>query len=436
LWGGALAAHVVGNFSQPDLPSLLGIVNLAVGLIGTWLVVKPRRGSLLVASALVVVSVGLEMPFTGNHWLVAGLVSLVVLVSGGRPHGFLPGARWVLLVFYSFAAFAKLNTGFLDPDVSCAVFYSNQMLTSYGLGSLTPTSPVASIAIWTTVLVELSVPILLIVRRTRYWGVALGTVFHVLISFDLSQHFFDFTSVLVALFMLFLPDESIERLESRQGRIAEATRRRALLMWVMITALLVLLASLPVTAPSQQLLETVPFAIWIPFSLLWCWQVLRVSRPGERLPTRLSPALALVVLLTFVNGLTPYTEIKTAYGFNMYANLVTAGGESNHLVIRSTMPLRDGYKGPVEIIRSSDPGLELYRDRGYLIAYPQLRRYLAVHPEVSLEYRRNGQVVAIDRASQNPELVEPGPWWWRFLPLRAIDRLSPPRCQDVFLPAL
>jgi hypothetical protein len=78
----------------------------------------------------------------------------------------------------------------------------------------------------------------------------------------------------------------------------------------------------------------------------------------------------------------------------------------------------------------------LYRDRGYLIAYPQLRRYLAVHPEVSLEYRRNGQVVAIDRASQNPELVEPGPWWWRFLPLRAIDRLSPPRCQDVFLPAL
>lgn len=145
---------------------------------------------------------------------------------------------------------------------------------------------------------------------------------------------------------------------------------------------------------------------------------------------------AVVVLLTVVNGLTPYTEIKTAYSFNMYANLVTSQGESNHYVVRSTWPLRDGYEGPVEIIESSDDGLEAYRDEGYLVAYPQLRRYLSTRPDVGLTYRRDGEVTVLAQVSLRPELVDPGPWWWRFFPLRAIDTRNPPLCQAAFLPAL
>jgi hypothetical protein len=236
--------------------------------------------------------------------------------------------------------------------------------------------------------------------------------------------------------MLFLPDRSIERLVARSEQIPARTRVRAATLGLSLMVPLVLLASLPLVTISQQLLETLPFAIWIPFSLAWCWLVLSIRAPGESLPARVGPAVALVGLLTFANGLTPYTELKTAYGFNMYANMFTAGGESNHLLIRSTLPLRDGYEGPVEIIESTDPGLELYRDLGYLVAYPQLRRYLAAHPQVGLDFRRNGQLVAFDRASDSPELIDPGPWWWRFMPLRAIDQQSPPRCQDVFLPAL
>jgi hypothetical protein len=137
-----------------------------------------------------------------------------------------------------------------------------------------------------------------------------------------------------------------------------------------------------------------------------------------------------IVLLALLNGLTPYTEIKTAFGFNMYANLVTAQGQSNHYLVRRTFPLRRGYDRPVDIVISSDPGLELYRDMGYLIAYPQFQRYIA---------GRN--VVVAFRRGDTPEFVtgievNSGPFWWRFLPLRAIDKQAPPRCQDTFLPAL
>ena len=70
------------------------------------------------------------------------------------------------------------------------------------------------------------------------------------------------------------------------------------------------------------------------------------------------------------------------------------------------------------------------------MAYPQLRRYLSVRPDVSLTYRRYGAVTTLSEASEISELVEPGPWWWRFFPLRAIDTRNPPLCQAAFLPAL
>jgi hypothetical protein len=147
-------------------------------------------------------------------------------------------------------------------------------------------------------------------------------------------------------------------------------------------------------------------------------------------------AAGAVVLLTLLNALTPYTEVKTAYGFNMYANLVTAGGESNHFVVPRTFRLRHDYDRPVEIIESNDAGLEIYRERGYLVAYPQFRRYVALKPDVTVLYERGGESYTIEGTNRPLELADPGPWWWRYLPLRALDTQSPPRCQDVFLPAL
>jgi hypothetical protein len=120
----------------------------------------------------------------------------------------------------------------------------------------------------------------------------------------------------------------------------------------------------------------------------------------------------------------------------MYANLLTAEGESNHLLVRETLPLREGYQNPVEILDSSDPGLLAYRETGYLIAYPQFRQYLVSRPEVRVDYLRGGVTYSVSRVGERTSLAAPVPWWWRYLPLRAIDAQRPPRCQDVFLPAL
>ena len=83
--------------------------------------------------------------------------------------GLASGLRWLLVVFYAFAAFAKLNSGFFDPNTSCAVFYANQGLTSWGFPTFPADSASASFAIWSSVLVELSVVPLLVWRERADW---------------------------------------------------------------------------------------------------------------------------------------------------------------------------------------------------------------------------------------------------------------------------
>lgn len=416
---------MVGNWHQPDIPTFLGTVELAVGLVGIALIVWPGRRLLLVGSALAVVSVLGEIPRLGNHWLLAGLGGMAILLHRGRGESLGTTLRWIFVSFYIFAAFAKLNEGFLDPTTSCAVFYANQSLTSWGIATINPLIGPASTVVGLTLLTELSVVPLLFWRRSRWFGVLLASLFHGVISLDLSQHFYDFTAVLF-FFLSWFVEPGVQPRRQTDG----------LVRWLLapLAILLVVLSVLPPTEESVRIITIGAFLLWIPFLIYWMTLVWR-RRDSRQVRWRIAPAGMLVIALAGLNGLTPYTELKTAYGFNMYSNLVTANGRTNHLLVPQTFPLRDGYRGPVQIVRSSDPGLDLYRERGYLIAYPEFQRYL-VGRDVAVTYIRNGVTTNVANTQDVEGLANPGPWWWRYMPLRALDVQSPPRCQDVFLPAL
>ena len=177
--------------------------------------VEPRLAVALVAS------VWFEAPRIGNHWLVAGMVAAAALIAGPwRPDDqwwtrFAPTARVLLLVFDSFAAFAKLNAGFFDRSASCVRYFTNEVTGMGGIPEVPAGSVLVLVLAIVTVAVELSIPILLLVPATRRIGVATGVVFHSLIALDLVHHFFDFTAVLMALFGLFLAPGEVARLADR-----------------------------------------------------------------------------------------------------------------------------------------------------------------------------------------------------------------------------
>ena len=129
-----MVAHVVGNWHQPDVPSLTGWLLLGVGLVGVML--RSLRPGIVFAHWR-----GASRGFGRRRNADARKPLAPRRSGGGRDFprlweladscGF--AARWLLLVFYAFAAFAKLNSAFFDPSASCAVYYANESLSSWGL---------------------------------------------------------------------------------------------------------------------------------------------------------------------------------------------------------------------------------------------------------------------------------------------------------------
>ncbi|MEL6984619.1 MAG: HTTM domain-containing protein, partial [Actinomycetota bacterium] len=226
-WAIAAFAHVVGVPTVEGL-SGRGLANIAVGWLAIAVIVRPdHRVMRTVLAAAIVVSAVVEAPLIGNHWWLAAAVSAAALAARPwRPdpdtefaRRFAPTARVILLVFYSFAAFAKLNTGFLDPIESCARFFANQSLSFWQLPEVSGDNPLAPILPFIALAVELAVPVLLILRPTRRFGVVLAIVFHLVLTLDLRQHFYDFTLALLPLFSLFAPPRLLEDLDRALPRL-------------------------------------------------------------------------------------------------------------------------------------------------------------------------------------------------------------------------
>ena len=430
LYALAVAAHVVGN--PPGALDARGLATLAL-VGGSVALVMGRSSRTLWAGVAVaqLLTAWLQAPVLGNHWLLMSAFSLAVLAAVPRPDPWAwlaPTLRGAFLVFYAFAAIAKLNTAFLDPAASCAVFYTDQALRSWGLGGFSSGGALAVLPIWSTLVIELFVPALLAVPRTRGAGVALAALFHFVISLDLLQHFYDFTAVVLVGLAVFAGRPATERIAAWV-----AGRSRAVLLIVGVWTVLAVLAVLPPTMTTVVATRLGAFVLWLPVGGAVTWLLVRsAASPGSG---RLRPpSLAAVALLALVvlNGLSPYVGVKTATGFTMYANLATVDGRANHLLVPKLPVLRD-----VEYVRvtgTDAPHLQGYTGSRWLVPEVNLLDHLAAHPDATVSYARgDGTVVSGTGAQLARPLPEPVR---RLVPLRSIDGSTPVGCQDVWLPAL
>lgn len=456
MWAMAALWHLLGNpLNGPAWAQ--GILVAGVGAV------LLRPGATLPLGLLAVgglVTMWTEAPLLGNHWLLAGFVDLAIVLAlvtgllrgrvadpGDLANRLFPAARLCLLGFYGFAAFAKLNSAFFDRTVSCATYYFTESTDSLGLTPLQlgGTAWLQRAVILGTVAVELSIPVLLVVRRTRSAGVVLGLVFHTVLALDRAHQFFDFSSTLAALFVLFLPPLAgswvVERVGSMRARLALRDERLPARVHLALVAL-------PVAVGVLLVIDVITLELAVDVGW-WSWQLYALGLivlTGALLRQLRSPSphqlrphhalFALVPLLVVFNGLTPYLELKTGYGWNMYSNLRTVDGESNHLLVRRSLPLTDEQEDVVTILDTSSSALGRYAANGYGLTWRQLRSYLAQHPRVSITYQHGAETVSLRHASDRPELVEPVPAWREKVQLfRAVDLREPERCVPAFGPA-
>ena len=171
---------------------------------------------------------------TSNHTLFAAAVastrcsSALAVLDHSRPAlsrstastlfgAFAPAVRWSLVAFYFFAAFHKLNSDWFDPSVSCgALFYARER-------EVFPFLPASNALrdrprIHGSLAFEMAIPMLLAFRPTRHLGVLTGMVFHWILATNPLSGFYNFSSMLFAVFALFLSGPFVSDAAELLGR--------------------------------------------------------------------------------------------------------------------------------------------------------------------------------------------------------------------------
>lgn len=451
LWALAVVLHLLyltNSYAAFSSFTADHVVHLLLAVAAVALLVRPQSLALLaVVCVLTPVTAWFEAPRLGNHWLLASLVALALLAAMAlgavlRPRDVadrlrddgLPSARLIFLIVYGFCAFAKFNTSFINPTVSCANVYVDEVLRSLGLSQFSSVgdSTWMYLVPWAVMAIETSVVVLLVISRTRVLGVILALVFHGLIAFDTAHAFSDFSSVIAALAILFLPDEFFR---SVAPRIRSTVVRVGTWIVAAVSGSLIVWQSTDTRYLSGELIGDLRDWMWW---IVWALAAIAVLAWSIRARTIRSDVALLphdrwMVMwpaFAFLIGCGPYLELRVGTSWNMYANLQTANGSSNSFIIPATAKLTDYQSDTVRILASDDGGLRQYVDTAYELPFINLQAYTSTHPDTSVTYERGGVTTSVEHTRNDPVLGTELPWWQRkVIVFRSLDTNEPVTCQ-------
>jgi hypothetical protein len=373
-WGVALLFHVFAPASR-ESPAL---VRLALCLAAARLAAAPDTRRLLLAAAAQLVDFVFTLPATSNHWVLAAFIDLGILAAAGRRvpltrPAVAPFVIPQLAVAYAFAAFHKLNTGFLDPAASCAAVIARRIPGAPPLGP------------WGVVVLEAALALAVVPPFTRRAAVAVGVAFHGAVGL---AGFYDFSAVMFAAYALLLPPDrppppAPERVCGPRVRDLAA----------LVAAAAVFAVSIGPRAPAVGRLLWIPFAVVAPVLFTGLLRRRRGPLTSAVAPAR-RPAAWILTALNVLNGLCPYLGLKTEGSYAMFSNLRTEGGVSNHLLVPAgAIEVFPFERELAHVESSNDPELAALAGRRTELVLVHLRQLVRrrARPGLSLAFEHRGR---------------------------------------------
>ncbi len=421
-----------------DLPSYF-VLSAAILLL-----IFPRNYGLFFAIAMGHLALSLShLPTGSNHNLLSlfvtfGLAATYIqiaisqrrLVVNPSQHFdlFVPIGRWTLLIMYFFGTFHKINTDFLNPTSSCAVFFWHR----YGFPEIIARSPIAhSLAMYGTLVLEATIIAMLLSRRFRWWGIVLGVCFHAFLALQPDGWFRAFSVLSIALHSLFLPPDALSRFTN--GKVGRALieffvpiGRRILYGIVILAAWVLAWNFLP--RPAEWLFI---IALFLLFVVAYCREPAKAATPAIQWLRSPSIVVNLLVLAFFLNGLSPYFGFKTGQSIAMFSNLVTEAQRSNHLFMPN-IPLFDYQDRVATIIESDHPSLLAAKNSGRKLVEYHVLDALNRRPDFEASYQVNGEMFTHSPEQPLATVSNLAPQWLRsFIVFRPVSLASPRGCDDL-----
>lgn len=376
-----------------DLP-----ITWAIGAVGAYLILRPRSPRVFASLVVCMLANGIaQMPSGSNHAMLSNCSLAAIAIAatytwarartwGDFMQAFAPIGRALLATMYVFGVFHKINSGFLNPAVSCAMDLWRAMPQPLPLIS---GKGFANAAIYGTLIIESLILLGLLTHRWRYVAVMMGIAFHSMLSLSAHGTYLAFSTLTIALHLLFLsPGAATRIVRSASWKTLQASVRTPLGFLAVATWIGGMLVS--AGDPSRVSL------LWLPWSV---WLICLVGKYGrERLgettvgPSIYSKTNAMNVLSVafFLSCFMPYMGLKTAQSMNMFANLTHEDGRSNHLVF-SSGPTMFGYLNDVATPKATDStALSYYVEREMSMPYYSLLDLLERNPGAHASFIRKG----------------------------------------------
>ena len=356
-----------------------------------------------------------------------------------------PIGRLSVFVLYFWVVVHKLNADYLNPDVSCGwVLYTESAVFIKDM-----TGIAVPVQTWMqypcllgALIIEALIPLLLVFRQTRFAGLVLGGVFHLILSLHENGFILSFTMMMMAHYMLFT---------SHEGRAACADWWQR--TWLNKKLMTPRGLRLPIALSLVFALYVTPVGLankWgsIPQAELIlginsevAWRVARVAATGystlvllliirfqwRRTTWANDPqypvcvprpiVLALFPVALFFNGLSPYIGLKTHHSYAMFSNLRTENGVTNHLFMPVSLRVANYQDDLIHILESNVPGFEPM-EPGIRMTRFEFNRLLAYsHKDLRIVYTINGsepRVLTYDIVQQDNAWDRPS-WLLRHL---------------------
>ncbi|MEZ5324874.1 MAG: HTTM domain-containing protein [Verrucomicrobiales bacterium] len=363
------------------------------------------------------------LPDVPNHRFIMFFVNVALVIAIVQAHdskrfnrlrgslsetvfrSFVPFARFAVIAVYGFAALAKLNYDYFNPGHSCCTKFYGNILDWNRL--LPRAEAIGSLMILATVVIELSLPILLMWSRSRVLGVVVGLAFHLALSLDLVKLFLNFSATMSALLILFLPGDFycvfIEKWRALRNGTSDLRVVSRLCAATLILHVPLVITCIFVTEDKQisQVYISALGIIWWSYSLsllIATFAYLRMVRNGEfrhnstpTIPFR--APLVIVAPLVIINGCSPYLGIKTRTSFNMYSNLRIEADYSNHLFMPESADLLGNLSDTVSIVETDDPQLKEFEKSTVKLTYFEFSSHVANRRDLNVVYRRGEELL-------------------------------------------
>lgn len=400
-----------------------------------------------------------SMPGISNHWMFTAFVNVTILSvmvylmyqqktfrldKAILYKSFAPVVRIEVIILYFFVVFHKLNSGFFTTEVSCA----SDLYLSQNAYSLLPETPFfLNLSIWLTIFTEALIPVLLCFRRTRLSGIIIGMIFHTIIAFNPYNGFYDFSSMIFAVYFLFTDDFFAAKLKAAYNWF-EGFRKRvkeglndpfSLVSLGMITGIFVcgMMILFALTKEFEDFFRHIFWAIYSGAFITFAFYVLATSR-GRTIKERIPffkvhhPAFLILPVIVFLNGCSPYLGLKTENSFAMFSNLRTEGGISNHYIVPASSQIFNFQDELIEITGSSDPNLQKYADNGSLLVFYEFKHLVSLIRPERVDFIRKGKPEKFElkaAMATNDDLLKENPFIIRKLfRFRPISKGDPQPC--------